>query len=137
MGKAEMYKKLTDSEIIKALECCARPIPHCYCGECPAGASGGCAIKTENIIDLINRLQAENERLKGISDNKTKELLRYNDSIEELHKKLETAKAEAYKEFAERLTEEIINDIHFSQIEKDYLCVMIDNLLKEMVGEDK
>lgn len=59
---------MTDSEILKALECCARPLPHCYCDECPAGANGGCAIKTENIIDLINRLQAENERLKKANE---------------------------------------------------------------------
>lgn len=41
------------------------------------------------------------------------------------------------KEFADKLKDEIVNDIHFSQIEKDYLYVMINNLLKEMEGEDK
>ena len=41
--------------------------------------------------EAIRHLEAEIKKLKGISDNKTKELFRYNASIEELHKKLEIA----------------------------------------------
>lgn len=87
------------------------------------------------VHNLITRQQAELERLTGISDNKTKELLRYNASIEELHKKLETAKAEAYKEFAEKLKERIYKEGVHPTIEDEFMC-SIDNLLKEMMGEN-
>ena len=66
-------KKLTDAEIVKALE---------QCSDCNAelrNSCNGCLLLnyfpycTENGIDLgvdlINRLQAENERLKGIKTN--------------------------------------------------------------------
>jgi hypothetical protein len=62
---------------------------------------------------------------------------------------LETTKAEAYKEFAERLKNEIINDTAYAcdstqhsgyydyQIKIGDIPEYIDNLLKELVGEDK
>ena len=46
-------------------------------------------------------------------------------------------KSEAYKEFAERLKEEInIRPTHSNEQNK-YVCFLIDNLLKELVGESK
>jgi hypothetical protein len=140
-------KKLTDNEIVKALECCARPLPHCYCDECPAGANGGCAMKTENIIDLINRLQAENEKKDRAFENLI-EVARlwkekYNNAKKELFNKteqLKTAKAEAYKEFAERLKNVPVR-FHIEHDGLDKFVpfiddIDIDNLLKELVGED-
>lgn len=59
-------KKLTDAEIKRALECCAEGKG---CSEC--GYSHKCD-GTEHIkyaLDLINRLQAENERLKKSNRN--------------------------------------------------------------------
>ena len=76
--------------------------------------------------DLINRLQAENERLKKL-------LEQCEDNGEYWESKYKTAKAEAYKEFAERLKNEIYQTFFGEPVitEED-----IDNLLKEMVGED-
>ena len=74
--------------------------------------------------DLINRLQAENERLKKESE-----------IFADIGKMYSEIKAEAYKEFAERLKETFPKDDFLrstKQISKD-----IDNLLKEKVGEDK
>ena len=138
---------MTDNDIKKALECCTKGLE---CKSCPAnphkGNYGYCTgLLLKDTLDLINRIEAENERLKGISDNKTKELLRYNASIEELHKKLETAKAEAYKEFAELIhchCQSIINHEWNKKVSPvswadayEQFDEEVDNLLKEMVGD--
>ena len=58
--------KLTDNEIIKALECCSKKI----CKQCPNFSEDiECSEKLINLtLDLINRLQAENEELVGNID---------------------------------------------------------------------
>ena len=53
-------KKLTVKEIIKALECCINQ----DCGNCPMFDKTECDFD-KFTLDLINRLQAENERLKN------------------------------------------------------------------------
>ena len=84
--------------------------------------------KVEHFADkTIATLQAENERLKYCNEVNIS-------SIGTLHEQLKTTKAEAYKEFAERLKDstgyydEIIKDVVYTEEE-------IDNLLKEMIGE--
>ena len=52
----------------------------------------------ENALDLINRLQAENERLKKV-----------NDSFTDIGKMYSELKAEAIKDYKERLIFEIVN----------------------------
>ena len=106
-----MPDKLTDAEIVKALEEMV-DYPHNY--------EEGQELK--NVLDLINRLQAENERLKDILDKKV---------IEFADDKKQKIKAEAYKEFAERLKGHRNGNYIFISTE------LLDNLLKEMVGEDK
>lgn len=77
--------------------------------------------------DLINRQKAEIERL--------------NKKVEELSDILSgtiriryaKAKAEAYKEFAERLKKETLSDRGYDILQQG----TIDNILKEMVGEEK
>ena len=84
----------------------------------------------------INRLKAENERLRN--DVLAKEY-EYNDMLEQrnsVERYLETAKAEAYKEFAERLKAKKfkvmdINEDEFYVVEVE----TIDNLLKELVRD--
>lgn len=101
---------LTDKEIIKALD---------YCKDC-------CANINIDIIDLIDRQQAEIEKLE--IENK---LLRGAANSYKSH--YNEAKAEAVKEFAERLKNESFQD-------EGYYCDIvlvddIDSLLKEMAGE--
>lgn len=126
-------KKLTDKDIKKALEGAILNAK-----KCDSKVWSIAVYKLENAFDLITRQQEKIERLKGISDNKTKELLRYNASIEELHKKLEIAKAEAYKDFAERLKEEYAQGINWFGVKEHYFVNVedIENLLKEMAGEN-
>jgi hypothetical protein len=106
-------KKLTDNEIIKVLE----HFKSYFLRRKTADTDWTTTIG--DVLDLINSQKAEIERLKAeaqMADG-------YADALEE------RAKSEAIKEFAERL--------------KDYLkehawiwCSEVDNLVKEMVGED-
>ena len=130
--------KLTDSEIVKALECCceAELKEDCEKLKCPFfdNETYNCMnVDDENAMyryarDLINRLHAENERLKD--DNKFLQDNRW--------KELSFVKAEAYKEFAERLKKQVYKvykgGIH-PTVEDEFIYE-IDNLLKEMVGEN-
>ena len=54
---------MEDNEIIKALECCSKPVGE-NCKECPLHLADCLNVNIEGLaLDLINRLQAENERL--------------------------------------------------------------------------
>ena len=117
---------MTDKEIIKGLECHKTD----NCNDCPYMGYYCAARVMCDALDLVNRLQAENESLN--------ELVVYNaNCATRLHKRLFSVKAEAYKEFAERLKSEIDIRPTYSREQNKYVFFLIDNLLKEMVGEDK
>lgn len=90
--------KITDSEIVKALECCNTEYEDYQCPHCPLLHKGCKKALVQNALDLINRLQAEKEELVGNADKLKAELF---DKTEQL----KTAKTEAYEEFAEWLKE--------------------------------
>lgn len=132
---------MEDKEIIKALECCTYNITQEKCDECPLYSWHCTTELAKNALDLINRQKAEIERLKDEVKEKTETITFLKDqavgwSIDfcNLKEKLDTAKAEAVKEFAEKLKEqyEIWDDdeYYFNYVTTD----QIDNLLKEMVG---
>lgn len=141
---------MTDNEIVKALECCGKlhiENIDSFCNECIFKGKAMCiGYLCDNSIDLINRLQEENERLKNIlicfMDALGK--VRKVDDIDEisliplmseLNKQYRAElKAEAYKEFADELkcrTHEISYNT-MQVVNKDD----INNLLKELVGEN-
>lgn len=115
---------MTDNEIIKALERCPQHTECCYCNsleEC-----GNKRILTTSVLDLINRQNAEIERLNIESETLATQL---KGAYEQIHK-LNMAKSEAIKEFAERLKEKLQWDVEFDNklvFESD-----IDSLVKEM-----
>lgn len=143
-----MPDKLTNSEIVKALECCMDEmgcIKGCPCFD-PKAKGSHCTVskklELEKLtLDLINRLQEENETLRDVV--KQNYLIRNNGKSP-----LSLIKAEAYQEFAEKAIDRVEKarqkyrrlckeqgeemdetmNIHFNGIV---------NLLKEMVGEDK
>lgn len=125
-----MPDKLTDSEIVKALECCIG-FDSCEERQCPMVKECGKDIDSvyKYALDLINRLQAENERLKGAKV-KLHKLI---------PKMIKTAKAEAYKEFAERLLKDLTllanHEDSFRQSVILGVCNTIKFKLKELVGE--
>ena len=138
-------KKLTDTEIIKALECCIKD----DCEKCPLGEIEDCITMTDT-LDLINRLQAENENLTKACENQQKISMDRYFEIERLktenkhYAELEQGcyvtgykniKSEAYKEFAERLKKKTGYE---ESIEvADIIEVATDNLLKELVGKNE
>lgn len=123
-------KKFTDEEIISSLEVIATT---CNCNECKirSGKWGtcNCSETTANAaLDLINRQKAEIERLRGST---------IVSNIMESQRIKREAKAEAYKEFAERLNEKAQIADCFDSYNMVVGTHFIDNLLKEMVGEEK
>lgn len=124
-------KKFTDNEIIKALESWVLK----FDGKATE------LLLLCNALDLINRQKAEIERLDRLVIEKHREINRLDDYIQ-------YAKSEAVREFAERLKEDISwhkLEMFFNGLkgtprtnEITYECVKeyIDNLVKEMVGEE-
>lgn len=124
-------RKLTDKEIIKALECC-RYDDYDYCEECPYRKNKPCQ---ENLIqdtfDLINRQQAEIERLNI-------RLRKEQHQFADLGKMYSEIRAEAIKEFAERLKDDSWFTDLFDRNDYPVRAVTkedIDNVVKEMVGK--
>ena len=127
---------MTDNEIIKALDICGHLES---CADCPLGDLSGIdkCMHTLllNALDLINRQKAEIERLKDEVKEKTETITFLKDqsigwSIDfcNLKAKLNTAKTEAIKEFAERLKEDLKNSTLWGLVSFD----RIDKLVKEM-----
>ena len=94
----------------------------------------------ETLQEYIAKQDKEIERLKAVNklENTVHETLDVLDDLDKhLMFEMQAIKAEAYKEFAERLKEKVTPySIAFMSKKTVYACD-IDNLLKEMVGEDK
>ena len=140
---------MTDNEIIKALECCSTGETYADCekNDCPLylGITMGCKyIDKENqlysdALDLINRQQAEIERLEKTEieiDDFCRRLCRMRmlngnaiASYEDLQNYIQEAKSEAIKEFADKVKQELMPyDLGaFSAVRA---------VLKDLTGED-
>ena len=116
---------MIDNEIVKALECHASDAE--FCKLCPLTNEEWCSVKlARNTLDLINYQQAEIERL----SKKNEELAEIlSDTIRIRYAE---AKAEAIKEFAERLQQRTRPTLEYCEV---VLGSDIDNLVKEMVGD--
>nr|DAP55430.1 MAG TPA: hypothetical protein [Caudoviricetes sp.] len=128
-------KKNTDEEIIKVLECCAY---NDGCKGCKYSKQCDGASYLIDALDLINRQNAEIERLKECP----KCVYEYDGEVTEYcvqgpcsnFKTVEQIKTEAYKEFAEKLKEKHCDIVLYGEI---VTVNTIDNLLKEMVGDEQ
>jgi hypothetical protein len=124
--------KLTPEEVKKALECCTHSKWGDKCAECfycECDSEKGCQRELiEDTLDLINSQQEEIERL-------TINMNAFGLGMKQEKERADTIRAEAIKEFAERLKERGFWDRTYHL--KIYLVADINNLAIEMVGEDK
>ena len=122
---------MTDNEIIKALECCScKPLK---CNDCPCMQTGERFEVEKYAIDLINRQKAEIEDLETEIDNpyeqaKADILGNMADGGVSCHWCIEKHRANAIKEFAERLCDD--------RISNDPVVIAVKAELKEMVGDN-
>ena len=137
-----MPDKLTDNEIEKAVKAYEEKIL----------ANGIKSLEPFEVRDIIQKqqeelqsLQAENEGLKIVHKYIDKVILgnqnfaiadeylfAYQEALKQLYNNVNT-KAEAYKEFADKLKPEFKNLISCNE---GFVYHIIDNLLKELVGEE-
>lgn len=98
-------KKLTDNEIIRALECCGDKI----CSKCPAFSEDiECSEKNiKKAIDLITRQQAEIDEFMKETAITTliDDAVVYTPTLEDYNKFKKKFKSESYKEFANKVDE--------------------------------
>lgn len=122
---------MTDKEIIKALECCKKD----DCDNCPNNFGNCYANLSGYSLDLINRLQAEIERLERYNEILTINAdTAFQDGLNEAQDLYaEQVKAEIkskeIKEFAKRLKCGVPQETGVIR------CSEIDNLVKEVVGD--
>lgn len=136
---------MTDKDIIQALECCANLGE---CSECPYGSITVChEEKDKDVLDLINRQQADIERLNKVK-HLLEETLEYKSRIIEAQTKVvrglnlnnDQIKAEAIKEFWSRLQGIAYqSECEWSHGEHPMVIELNDaeEIYDEMVGEDK
>ena len=138
-------KKLTDSEIVKALECCVES----DCDNCPWDEQTACnEYMKQDVLDLINRLQAENSNLLcnlTSLQNDLTDLQAENESlyktintmasgVGKINEKLPLLKAEAYKECVEMLRN-LDFEIQDGKVTFDWQD--FNTALKELVGDSE
>lgn len=136
---------MTDNEIIKALEICSHRNGDLPCEGCPAYSIAQMCMEDlmSDAFDLINRKNAEIERLQDeLIISKGEEIKLHDDMCvlkDELHRAkveiskhfdyMDEAKSEAIKEFADRLKEHRYGELH-NRI--SFSVEYLDNLVKEM-----
>lgn len=144
--------EMTDNEIIKACKNCLHyeackgtyysakgdeDILHDFDGE--MYANSGCEDFEDK--DHINRQNAEIERLKGRLGSLNKQVEAMQEGNAQLYLRYNTAKNKAIKEFAERLKDYYIKDKRYDRPNAHtkicFLFDKIDNLVKEMAGDEK
>lgn len=111
---------MTDNEIIKALECC---IGYHECSKCPynSGAAGTSECMSECMSDTRHLIKSQKAEIDTYQKHIDNDII-YANAI----------KAEAIKDFAERLKE---NEFFANFTYKGEARLIIDNLVKEMIGE--
>ena len=123
---------MTESEIMKALECCTKHRSVTDCKKCPCFKTFVECNKflTRNALDLINRKNAEIERLQE----NTKIIMpaRSQGKTQFIAKKYNAVRAEAIKEFAERVVKITHRKYGFTNPYVAEVLENLDQIAKEM-----
>lgn len=127
---------MTDNEVVKAALKCSNGLS---CDGCLYNERG-CRGLVSALLAIYNRQQAEVEKLKAMVNAELDTIHSLGDDcervLEEEQDLVKNAKAEAIREFAERLKEEKVWD---ADTRCGYVQVVdvgdIENLVEEMVGE--
>ena len=129
---------MTDSEIVKALECCSKFVINPMCSDCPFNGQECIEGLPRNALSLITRQQTEIERLHCEVKEKTdwisllkKQVVDWKDDYCKLKETLNSVKSEARREFANRLQLIGMEDGAYVLLKLE----QIQKLLKEMEGE--
>jgi phage-related minor tail protein len=113
-------RKFTDEEVIKAFECHTKR----NCGDCPM-CGKGCADKLIEVAhELINQQKAEIERLRNTV--KT-DFLTVTEKLKFSQSEIGEIRAEAIKEFAEKLKDKLLS--------KGFYPVILKNSIQEVIEE--
>jgi hypothetical protein len=132
-----MPDKLTDSEIVKALDEAELFLRNrvmdgmsLKLNEYDIGTLRNISQLCAKAYDEVNRLQAENEDIKFLYENLKEEHL-------EIIKAIKHTKAESYTDFAESLKKDFDNP-HIQKFGLDFVKFLkniVDNRFKELVGD--
>ncbi len=122
---------MTDEQIIKALEYCSTDVRENTCPKCAFYKKHRCSTRMLNAVsDLTNRQKTEIEELRERISYLEKSIDCSRKEYNRLLQKLQQAKSEAIREFAERLKSKLQWDTEFENMlvfETD-----INNVVKEM-----
>lgn len=125
---------LTDEEIIKALKCCSEH-KAIRCRECPLYSECDKDEIELYALDLINRLQAKNEGLEV----SLQAMRSAANGFKSAYERERGSRITAIQEFAEMLKQTLVinNEENTEIFDYDYTLETIDNLVKEMIGEQE
>ena len=117
---------MNDEEIKKALECCGIEET---CRECPLKNEVDCLDKlNHSLFDLINRQQAEIERLKN-------EIKGFDNFLKETDCSLKEIRDNAIKDCVNKYTEMLIDEYHLrTDLQIANIKRLEQKILTEMVG---
>lgn len=123
---------MTDREIIQALECCKNDFSNSNCLDCPYNKEKSAKCITfmiEDALALILRQQAEIERL-------TINMNAFGLGMKQEKERADTIRAEAIKEFMDRLTNKA-DLIRVNSLDSKWAISQddLDRIYEEMVGE--
>lgn len=147
-------EKMTDVEIIKAVEICESEELSCEDG-CPyngktRGKDACFQMLRKDALDLVKRLQSENAELKSeltitknnfenaqkLYDESVKISQRMQEKLIVAYKKIKTAKSEGIKRFWMFVRDYVVSQTLFAEYEEGRMTVEYgDNLIKEMAGD--
>ena len=122
---------MTDNEIIKALECCSEHVRNC--AECPLNVTSldHCSTRlAQNVLNLINR---QNQKIKD-SEISLEAMRCAANGFKSAYERERGSRITAIQDFAEGLKEEKFTHKNFGEL---VYVEDIDNLVKEMIGEQE